>query len=489
MLLLGVDFLIDSGRGAPTQASWRGGQKGIEQAVGGADPRLNVYQNIVAFGARGDERKDNSEALQKAIDSGHAVIIPEGVFNFGKTLRLRKDSTITGVGKKSILRYTGAGAAMSETEGSYANGYDNLKLMNFTLSTNSESEVGVELTDSYQVTMSGLYIDGGMKGFKTAGVHLIGSRPDHNSAIVRVVDGEIWFCAGDGVRVSGPGGAAGIWIERNHISGNRYGVNQVLPPGRLPTVNFQIKNNVIEGNTQGGINAEALYASSITGNYFENSDQSKVVLVRLGTGGFAQGLNVSENLFGGKKAAYNIEMNGAADVTGIIANNTFAGASVAAVRVRTARGLVIENNTLEVGTVPQVAEVGPRSRSVWIKDLNHATYFSGEEEAQPDLTVGGRLILGSPPGGGAPRGAASQGGASLRAGDQGDGQLLETRTADGSRMAPHAALYFKQAAGPTWSGGPGAPSGACQAGSLYSRTDGGPGSTLYVCEKSAWVGK
>lgn len=35
--------------------------------------------------------------------------------------------------------------------------------------------------------------------------------------------------------------------------------------------------------------------------------------------------------------------------------------------------------------------------------------------------------------------------------------------------------------------GLGAPSGPCKTGTLYSRTDGKPGSTLYVCEAGAWV--
>jgi len=467
IFLLSAAFSIER----TPDAEQRGGRKPSEHSVSEGDPRLNVYQNIVAFGALGDGRTDNSEALQRAINAGHAVIIPEGVFGFGKTLRLRKDSMIAGVGKKSVLRYTGAGVALSEMEGSYVNGYDNLKLINFTLTTGSASQVGIELINNYQVTLSGLYIDGARQGFKTSGIHIVGGRPDQNSAVIRIIDGEIWFCLGDGVRVSGQGGGAGLWIERNHISGNAYGVNQTLPLGRYPSANLQIKNNVIEGNTRGAINADALYASAITGNYFENSDGSDVSLARIGVGGFAQGLNISGNIFGGKRAAYNIDMNGLADVTGLIANNMFAGAAVAAIRVRTARGLIIENNTLEPGTAPQVVEMGAQSRSVWIKDFNRAVYISGAAEAQPDLTLGGRLILG---------GAASFRGA---------GELMETRTADGSRLAPHAAQYFKQASGPTWMSGAGAPAGACVTGSLYTRTDGGAGSTLYVCEQATWAPK
>lgn len=439
-------------------------------AAGDNDPRLNTHRNIVALGAVADGSTDNSAALQNAINSGHAVMIPEGVFNFSSTLTLRKDSIIVGVGQKSILRYTGNAAAMQEPEGSYSNGYDNLKLMNFTLTTNSNSTAGIELANNYQVTLSGLFIDGGLTGFRTAGIHIIGGTPATNSAIIRITDGEIWFCVGDGIRVSGPGGAAGVWIERNHISGNAIGVNQMIPDGRYPATNFQIKNNVIEGNIQGAIQAQVLYASSITGNYFENIDSSNVALVRIATNGFAQGLNISENLFGGKSAQYNIDMNGPADVTGIIANNTFAGASVAAIRANTARGLVIQNNTLETGTVPTVVSLGQASRSVWIQDYNNVSYLSGGAMAQPNLTVGGRVIVGS---------------ASIKS----NGSAMETRTADGNGYASLTSLSFKQAAGPTWTSGAGAPAGSCLTGSLYSRTGGGVKTTLYVCEGGSWVAK
>ena len=41
----------------------------------------------------------------------------------------------------------------------------------------------------------------------------------------------------------------------------------------------------------------------------------------------------------------------------------------------------------------------------------------------------------------------------------------------------------------TWTNGTGAPSGSCSTGSMYTRTDGGPGTTLYVCEAGAWSPK
>ena len=43
--------------------------------------------------------------------------------------------------------------------------------------------------------------------------------------------------------------------------------------------------------------------------------------------------------------------------------------------------------------------------------------------------------------------------------------------------------------GPAWTSGSGVPSGACTAGSLYTSTAGGAGSTLYVCEAGSWAAK
>jgi hypothetical protein len=440
-------------------------------AVGDNDPRINIYRNLVAYGAKGDGTTDNTAALQNAINAGYAVMIPEGIFNFSDTITLKKDSILVGVGKKSILRYSGTGVALRESEGSYQGGYDNLKLMNFTLTTSNYSQTGIELTNNYQVTISGVYIDGAGGGFRTAGIHLIGGTEATNSAVIRIIDGEIWFCAGDGVRLSGPGGTAAIWIERNHITGNGLGVNQVLPNGAWPSTNFQINNNVIEGNINGAIQAEVLYASSITGNYFENIANSSAVPVRIANNGYAQGLTISGNLFGGKSAPYNIDMNGPADITGEIANNMFGGASIAAIRVNTARGLVIENNTLETSTVPTLVSLGAGSKSVWLKDANGSAYLSGSGSVQPNLTLGGKLVLGN---------SAALGG---------NGGTVESKAATGTAYAPHAALNFKLSAGPTWTSGTGAPPAGCTRGSLYSRLDGGTKSTLYVCESNGWAAK
>jgi hypothetical protein len=440
-------------------------------AVADDDPRVSVYQNIVALGAIGDGVADNTAVLQAAINNGASVMIPEGVFNFSGTLTLKKDGTIFGIGKKSVLRYTGTDVAMREPQGAYQGGYDNLKLSNFTLTTNSASQAGIELTNNYQVTMSGLFIDGATMGFQTAGLHIIGSTNATNSAVIRFIDGEIWLCVGDGIRVSGPGGAAGLWIERNHITGNGLGVNQVIPDGAWPTTNWHINNNVIEANYQGAIQAQVLYASSIRGNYFENIDGSNATMIRIGEKGYAQGVDISGNLFGGKKAEYNIDMNGPADITGSIRNNLFAGASVAAIRVNMARGLTIDLNTPEPGTVTKLVALSANAKAVWIRDADGEIYVPEGSAATENLT-GPRTVSDR---------AQSTG--------MGEGRAVESRTMDGTAYAAKTAMGYEQASDVSWTSGAGAPKTACNVGSLFSRTDGGANSSLYLCEPGGWVAK
>lgn len=58
-----------------------------------------------------------------------------------------------------------------------------------------------------------------------------------------------------------------------------------------------------------------------------------------------------------------------------------------------------------------------------------------------------------------------------------------------SASLPFTTIAGINVGGPSITSGSGAPTGACTTGSLYMRTNGGTGSTLYVCESTAWVAK
>ncbi len=67
---------------------------------------------------------------------------------------------------------------------------------------------------------------------------------------------------------------------------------------------------------------------------------------------------------------------------------------------------------------------------------------------------------------------------------------IAVKSAYGSADAPLSASAISLGSGgPSWTTGVGAPSGSCNTGSMYSRTDGTANATLYVCESGQWAAK
>ncbi len=62
-------------------------------------------------------------------------------------------------------------------------------------------------------------------------------------------------------------------------------------------------------------------------------------------------------------------------------------------------------------------------------------------------------------------------------------------TLDGGNGTFSGAVQVGGPPGPTWTSGLAYPSGPCRTGSLYTRTSGGPGSTLFVCQSGRWAPK
>lgn len=71
------------------------------------------------FGAKGDGKTDDTDALQKALDKGGMIILPEGKYLIKKTLAITKNNTVlVGHGAyATILLYDGAASAIENTSG------------------------------------------------------------------------------------------------------------------------------------------------------------------------------------------------------------------------------------------------------------------------------------------------------------------------------------------------------------------------------------
>lgn len=68
---------------------------------------IQDYVNIKECGAKGDGETDDTEALQKAINISSKVVIPKGVFIVNKSLSLKNNTVIYGIGEDSVIKKSG----------------------------------------------------------------------------------------------------------------------------------------------------------------------------------------------------------------------------------------------------------------------------------------------------------------------------------------------------------------------------------------------
>lgn len=341
------------------------------------DPHFQPPDRTVKPLALGDDAAENSRAIQSHIDRGYAVIIPIGNFRFSETINLRKGARIYGAGRHSVLKYTGTGVALQETEGAYTNGFNFMALCDFALACTGAATDGLKFTDGHDVELRGVFFDGNSQGgFTNAALHLVGSLPAQNSGIVRIKDCTFYLPAGDGVRISGSGGAAGVWVEGCHLYGcGGWGVRAIVPNPPYPGSNLHVERNVIQGCEAGGVYADVLYGSSINGNYFENPAGGTESLVKIGSAGFGHGVQINNNQFGSVNADYCIECE-LGEVQGSICDNAFAGASTAAIRVNLGKNLRVMGNVLDP-SVGNLLSLGNTSAGVLRQEQNALEWFAG----------------------------------------------------------------------------------------------------------------
>lgn len=99
------------------------------ERTNGAVAKLHVTPQM--FGAIGDGKADDTEAIQAAVDHGGAVFIPEGTYVVSETIRIPEFVHLYGVGKsESIIKYTGSDF-LFDVSTSYTNNavIENLRFM------------------------------------------------------------------------------------------------------------------------------------------------------------------------------------------------------------------------------------------------------------------------------------------------------------------------------------------------------------------------
>lgn len=168
---------------------------------------------------------------------------------------------------------------------------------------------GIYIDRIYQMLVDGIHVEGryyeGFNGggatsyetggFTTAGILFGPYAGGHNSAVIRIVNGEVMDCIGDGIQING--GTGGALIQGNRIQANSgYGVRTT---GSAVPDEIKIIANDIEGNVLGEVSTGYTINLSLLDNHIEHTGNTNVP-VKIGhgsltTSAIVRGNNVAAN--------------------------------------------------------------------------------------------------------------------------------------------------------------------------------------------------
>jgi hypothetical protein len=333
------------------------------------------------WGGFPDASTDCASALQKALNLGPQVRLSQGTYVIGSTVSLRENRTMIGAGEwTSIVRFTGSGSALTFVP--FAEGDLTLQDLNIT-GTNTGATYAIDATNGYHISLFRVAVIGG--GRFTGGAIRIHTLKPGNAAVWSILACELMQTRGDGITIDGNGGTGGLYVAHCRIQGNAgKGLNITTTPGN----DLICISNDIEGNGGGAIYADWL-SGSIIGNHFEQGANSAIPLV-LGTNGSINGLTINNNNISGNGVnQVLIDLKSAGASVGVnIENNTFAGASVAAIRYSKIWGFSVRNNN--AFTVPALLVGGNiwfTTRNMLVQDYTSTRFMGNPTGGPPGVSV------------------------------------------------------------------------------------------------------
>ena len=297
--------------------------------------------NVRQFGARGDDKADDTAAIQKAIDAAAeikgSVFFPDGTY-LCSTLTMHDFTGL--VAHPTYSYYIPAGAV--------------LKL------ADPKATCLLDMTQSRGSTLNGLCLIGENLGAGIHGLWFKGDKPRDREDGTRIERCMISRFSGDGVHVGfiwcftirssivGGNKGHGLWLRGcdgfvidNWLSGN--GGAGIFCPAGNSTASNTITANRIEWNAGGGIRLQPGYFCNITGNYFDRSGGPAIAL---------------------------LEQSGAPNLCFTITGNlmyrsgrpewTKDDLESCHVRLENGHGIVFSNNTMCVGTDDKEGQLSPR---------------------------------------------------------------------------------------------------------------------------------
>ena len=267
---------FDDNRNGYSRRAWAGGLAGgglWAAAAGAAEQPAAGFLDVRQFGAKGDGKADDTQAIQKAIDAaaerGGAVWVPPSIYGCSE-LRLRAKVALVGI---PAWNYRGAGGST-------------LKLID------DKAASLVNITGAAGATIEGLSLDGGRMGKEIHGILLDKPDPGKQEDAFRIERCQVARFTGDGVRLMhvwcfsirhsmiayarGDGVRCVGWdsfLLDNWLSGNA-GAGFA---GR-GSASVTLTGNRVEWNRDAGILVASGSHYNVTGNYIDRSGKAGIHL-------------------------------------------------------------------------------------------------------------------------------------------------------------------------------------------------------------------
>ena len=371
----------DMARSAAVGGMWLAfGGTGRESA--GEGKAMNeTFLNVREFGAKGDGKTDDTQAIQKALDlageARGAVFVPPGVYMSGE-LQLHRNMGLVGIPAWGYGREPGGSVIKLADENARG-------LLNMVGAVGS--------------TVEGISFDGNNRmGKDVCGIFV--EKPDYvQEDAFRIERCWIGRFSGDGIRLSkvwcytlrhsmvGHNGGHGVsgegwdaFLMDNWLSGNGgYGYG----PGDVCSVTMT--GNRVEWNKEGGIILTDGSNYNVTGNYIDRSGKAGISITRGGSEWTPKHMSVTGNIIyrSGKWAeeesydSAHVRIEGAAGVT-FVGNTMMAGQDDAqkgkmspsyAIVYKDLENCVIKDNVMHDGALKQLmVDLGGHGEGVIVKD-------------------------------------------------------------------------------------------------------------------------
>ncbi len=262
---------------------------GDGRSAGTVQRKLFELPSIVDFGAVGDDRNDNTDAIQRAIDTiatqgGGLLLVPAGIFQIRRALILRTNVRLSGVGSAAVLHLVNTDRSNAiRGDGTRNRPLYGISIRDLTVagdvrfSGGAPSVVngsGITIVHADDCDVTGVQVI----GFSDGGINFHnGSRNSIANCRVERTGQGISFTASDmnvtgnialGNRISDTGQYNGLHLEGGFGGG---------------TMNGQVSHTTLSGNTiatswEAGINIELAPHTSCVGNTVRQSGLGRTVI-------------------------------------------------------------------------------------------------------------------------------------------------------------------------------------------------------------------